>query len=224
MDIFIFVLGYWIHFMASCLLLYKIFKQKSVYGLSIDTQIAFLMAAVGRCIWTMDTRLVDTVFAYIELVFSTIIAGALVYMCWKYRFTTTKHAAAPLRIWSLAPAALVLAFFFNPGTEWWTVQVLVAFTMYIEALGLLPQLWLMRNMHEIEPLTSHYVALLVIARAVRMLFWGCLFWVGEHFIQLFVADVLHTLLSADYMGLWFRKLKTGGRLVYSVSQSKVHDL
>jgi len=224
MDIFFFVLGYWVHFMGSCLLLYKIVGQRSIYGLSIDTQIAFLMAVVGRCIWTLDTRLVETVFAYIELIASTFIAGAIVWKCWQHRFTTTKHAAGPFRIWSIAPAAFVFAFFFHPGDSWWSVQILVAFTMYIEALGLLPQLYLMRNMHEIEPLTSHYVALLVIARSIRMLFWGVLFWMGEHFLQLFIADILHTLLSADYMYLWFKKLRSGGRLVYTVSQMKTHDL
>lgn len=224
MDIFLFVLGYWVHFTASCLLLYKIHTQRSIYGLSIDTQVAFLMAVLGRCVWTLDTRLVETVFAYIELIVSSLIAGALVVQCVKHRYTTTKHAAGPFRIWAIAPASLVLAFFFHPGESWWSIQILVAFTMYVEALGLLPQLYLMRNMHEIEPLTSHYVALLVIARAIRMLFWGVLFWMGEHFLQLFLADVIHTLLSADYMWLWFKKLRTGGRLVYSVAQMKTHDL
>ena len=50
--------------MASCLLLYKIQSQRSISGLSIDTQVAYAMAVVGRGVWTLDTRLVDTVFAY----------------------------------------------------------------------------------------------------------------------------------------------------------------
>lgn len=216
MDIFLFVLGYWVHFAASCLLLYKISKTKSIYGLSIDTQMAFAMAVVGRCVWTMDTRLVETVFAYIELVMSTIIGLALSYLSWKYRHTTTKHAATPFRIWSIAPAALVFAFFLHPGDSWWTVQILVAFTMYIEALGLLPQLWLMRNMHEIEPLTSHYVGLLVIARIMRMVFWFEMYMLGENFLDLFISDLVHTILSADYLFLWCKKLRHGGKLVYSI--------
>ena len=82
--------------------------------------------------------------------------------------------------------------------------------------GLLPQLWLMRHMHEIEPLTSHYVGLLIVSRLIRMLFWGSLFMMGEHFFQLFVADLLHTVFAADYMYLWCSKLKSGGRLVYAM--------
>jgi hypothetical protein len=47
----------------------------------------------------------------------------------------------------------------------------------------LPQLWLMRKMHEVEAMTSHYVGLVVIARFIRMLFWGKMYFLGEHFLQ-----------------------------------------
>jgi len=74
----------------------------------------------------------------------------------------------------------------------------------------------MKKMYDIEPITSNYVALLVIARALRMVFWGVLFWMGEHFLQLFIADIAHSIFAADYMYLWCKKLKTGGRLIYSI--------
>lgn len=56
----------------------------------------------------------------------------------------------------------------------------------------------------------------MIARICRMVFWGVLFWLGEHFLQLFIADIIHTIFAADYLYLWVGKLKTGGRLVYSM--------
>ena len=34
--------GYFVQFAASCILLYKIWKHKSIYGLSIDTQVSRL--------------------------------------------------------------------------------------------------------------------------------------------------------------------------------------
>lgn len=216
MEVFLFILGYYVHFCATCILVYKISKHKSIYGLSIDTQISYLTAVIARCIWVMETRLIETVFAYIELILSTGGALVLCYLAFKYKHTTTKHSTPYLRVFVTIPLALVLAFFFHPGEDWWTMQILVAFTMYAECMGLLPQLWLMRKMHEVEPLTSHYVGLLVVARIVRMVFWVKLFMLGEHFLQLLVADIFHTLFSADYLWLWCRKLKSGGRLVYTV--------
>lgn len=88
--------------------------------------------------------------------------------------------------------------------------------MYMEALALIPQLYLMRHMIEIEPLTSHYVGFLVIARIIRMVFWFEMYMLGENFIDLFISDLVHTVLSADYLFLWCKKLRFGGRLVYSI--------
>merc|ERR1719281_1160507 len=164
----------------------------------------------------METRLVETAFAYLELFLSTCLALVLCYFCWKYHHTTTKHSISYLRIYVTVPLAMVLAFLFHPGPDWVSMQVLVAFSMYMEAIAMLPQLWLMRKMHEVEPLTSHYVGLLVIARMIRMVFWVKLFILGEHFTQLLIADMFHALFSADYLWLWCRKLRTGGRLVLSV--------
>mmetsp|Transcript_833 Transcript_833/g.2083 ORF Transcript_833/g.2083 Transcript_833/m.2083 type:complete len:221 (+) Transcript_833:49-711(+) len=219
MEVFLFILGYYVQFAASCVLLYKMWKHKSIYGLSVDTQAAYLLSVLARCVWVMETRLVETKFAYLELMLSTIGALGLSFMCYQYYHTTLKHSPPFLRVYATAPAAMVLAFFFHPGDDWWSMQILVSYTMFQEAMGLLPQLWLMRKMHEVEPLTSHYVGMIVVARFIRMVFWAKMYFLGEHFLQLLFADICHTLLSADYMYLWARKLRFGGRLIYSNSLS-----
>lgn len=217
MEVFIFIIGYYVQLGASCLLAVKIYKHKSIYGLSVDTQIAYLIAVISRCIWVMETRLVETKFAYLELIMSTVAAIYLSFLCWVHFHSASKHAPVYLRVYVTAPCALLCAFLFHPGDEWMSMQILVSFTMFIEAAGLLPQLWLFRNMHEVEPMTSHYVGLLVCARFIRMIFWAKMYFIGENFLQLLFADVLHTLLSADYLYLWCRKLRYGGRLIYSES-------
>lgn len=146
MDIFLFVLGYVIQTAATCLLIWKIKKSHSIYGLSVDTQICFLIGCISRCIWTLDTRLVETYFAYTELIASTVCCTVCVYYCWVHYDTTTMHAPQFLRTHSLAGVSLILAFFFHPSEFWFSVQILVAFSIYIECVGLLPQLWLMKKM------------------------------------------------------------------------------
>lgn len=213
-DVFLFVLGYYFHLAAACILIYRTYQRRSIYGLSPDTQIAFLLAVLSRCYWTLDTRLVETYLSYLELICSVIAAICLSYLCFRY-YDTAKREWTPFRIYAIAPAALASGFLVHPGDTWMSQQVFVSFTIYLEAMAMLPQLWLMRQMHEIEAVTSHYVALLVVGRGFRMLFWGMLFWNGEHFLCLFAADVIHTAMCADFMYLWFRKLQHGGPLVYS---------
>jgi len=215
-DIFFFVLGYVIQLMASAVLLYQVSNKRTFYGLSSDMMIMFCVACFCRCVWTLDTRLVETVFAYLELVLSTAASVGLVFYAYKWRFTNPK---SPPRWLSWAPllgVGGVLALFFHPGSAWLSYQTLIAFTMYIEALALIPQLYLMRHMIEIEPLTSHYVGLLVVARILRMVFWFEMYMLGENFIDLFISDLVHTILSADYLFLWCKKLRHGGKLVYSI--------
>lgn len=216
-DIFLFVLGYKIQCVAAALLTYKIISSKSIYGLSRDTQINFAVANIARCVWTFETRLIESSFTYLELLASTLLSLALVYLAsFKYAHTTEMQAPKFLSSQVFIPIAFVLSFFFHPGDEWFSLQILVSFTMYLEAMGLIPQLWLMRKMYDVEPLTSHYVAMLVVSRACRMVFWGVLFWNGEHFFQLFLADILHSVFCADYMFIYFRRIKNGGKLIMAL--------
>jgi ER lumen protein retaining receptor len=222
MDIVIFVLSYLVQLVASCILLHRVQSVKSIYGLSLDSQICLLIATLSRCVWTVKTRIVETnvvltSVAAFELMASLVSAVFLVRLFSNLRHTTTQACPTILSASVLVPFALTLAFLFNPGS-WFniTAQVFVAFTMYLEAVALIPQLWLVRRMDDVEALTSHYVGILIIARAVRMMFWVVMFFDGQSFMCLFTADLLHTALSADYLYLWIRKLRHGGRLVYSL--------
>lgn len=213
MEILLFIVGYLIQNVAFLLLLRKIYKHKSVYGLAIDTQIILLASTISRCVWSFETRLVETTWAYIELISSTLLCLYLCYIVFKNRHTTIKQAWWPLRYYVTLPLTMVLAILFHPGSKRWSIQILVAFTMYSEAVALLPQLYLMRYMNTIETFTSHYVGLLVVSRAVRLLFWIQLFIQGEHFFGLLFADAFHSILSADYLYLWCKKLRKGGQLI-----------
>ncbi len=50
-----FVAGYFLEDIGCCLLIYKINKQKSIYGISIDSQICLLAATLSRVCFFTDT-------------------------------------------------------------------------------------------------------------------------------------------------------------------------
>lgn len=62
---------------------------------------------------------------------------------------TVAVTTSVFRVGLFCSVCSLLAFFIHPGRQWWTVQILVAFTIYTEAVGLLPQLWYMRRMLEV---------------------------------------------------------------------------
>ena len=50
-----FIFGYFVEHLANILLIYKIYKQKSTFGVSIDSQVLLLVATLSRCVWLTDT-------------------------------------------------------------------------------------------------------------------------------------------------------------------------
>jgi len=216
METFLFVVGYIVQLIASALLLLKMNQTKSSDGISIDTQLAFVLATVVRCIWTLETRLIETWFAYGELIGSTVLGLLVAHACWRFRDPDARHSRPiwMLQLQILAPLALVLAFFLHPSTDWFSMQVLVSFTMFMEAIGVMPQVFLMSKVQIIDAMGNEYVGLLAVARLIRLVFWTVLYFKGEHFFTLMVADGLHTLITIECLRLWFKKLS--GKLYFSI--------
>lgn len=78
--------------------------------------------------------------------------------------------------WLIVPAA-ILAGFVNH--EFSFMQIIYTFSIYLEALAIIPQVILVKKSGEAENLTSRYIFALVYYRALHNLHWVC-------FIRLFV--------------------------------------
>lgn len=154
MERWIFILGYLIQLIGSVFLLHKIWKRKSVYGLSIDTQLCFLVCTFCRVLWSRHTSLVTTYVAHAELLCSALVSIALCFSAWRFRHTTTKQAPRVFKAYSLLPIAALVAFLTNVRSSLFSFPMLVTFTMYGEGIALVPQLYLMRKMIEVLPYFS----------------------------------------------------------------------
>ena len=81
----LFIFGYYILHLGSCLLLYKIRRQKSAYGVSLDSQIALLIATLSRCVWFTDTQLPSMWMAWVEISIAICLHAYIVYQCIVYK-------------------------------------------------------------------------------------------------------------------------------------------
>ena len=218
MDIvvWIFTLGYFFQLIATLILILKIQKQKSTFGLCLDTQYLFLLGSISRCFWLHQTRLINIPFALIELVGNTLLLLIAVYLCEKYRYTATHSITRYLRYYSLALVCIVLSFCFHPGRKnsyYLSMQMLVAFTMFSESLGLLPQLYIMRKAKEVEVMTSRYLCFLGLARLCRLIFWIKMYLDGDLFVSLIVADLVHSLIFGYFAFHFFKFIRLGQRIL-----------
>jgi len=210
---------------AALVLVYKIWKEKTVYGICFDTQLCFLLAVIGRLYWANGTRLTDWTFSYVEVAVGILSAAAVCVLCHKFRHTALCDDApgggftiGKILIIAAISSGLVsfFRFYYTGRIKSYSLNILTgSFSMWLEAFALLPQLHLMRRQPYVESLTSHYVALLAGSRVLRLAVWGLLCWRGETdvFVMFGLPDVVHTLLAADYMALWWRNFKMCGPMM-----------
>ena len=212
----LFTVGYFFQMIATCILILKINKQKSIHGLCLDTQLIFLLGSLSRCFWLNQTRLISLPFAIIELSGNTVLMFISVYLCYKYRHTIIHSITPYLRWYTLTILCIVLSFCFHPGRKnsyYLSMQMLVSFTMFSESIGLLPQLHIMNKAKEVEAMTSKYLFFLGLARLSRLLFWVKMFFEGDQFPSLIVADLVHSILFIYFSFNFFKNLSSGERIL-----------
>ena len=100
-----------------------------------------MIASLARIFWIFDTKLYKMPIVWIELTISVIVNVYLVYLCTKLKDALYNEYKGVFKALHIMVACAVLAFFFNPGSPrggWFSLQILVAFSMFIEAAGLIP--------------------------------------------------------------------------------------
>eukprot|EP00966_Prymnesium_polylepis_P090429 2094415-Prymnesium_polylepis.1 len=90
-------------------------------------------------------------------------------------------------------------------------EMVWAFSIYTEAVAILPQLFLLQKQGEVENLTSHYVAALGAYRALYLLNWIYRYFTEEDYIQriVWVAGIVQTALYCDFFYHYYNSKKGG---------------
>ena len=81
----IFEVGYVFQHVGTGLINYKLQKQKSMYGICIDTHICYLLGLLARCFWQFDTQLASLGFTYFEVSVALLTQSYLIYQCYQYK-------------------------------------------------------------------------------------------------------------------------------------------
>lgn len=115
------------------------------------------------------------------------------------RYVHTYNAAADaFRVPFLVGPAAVAALLFHLKNT--VVEVVWAFSIFLEAVAIMPQLFLLQKTGEVENITSHYIAALGAYRALYAVNWVWrAFWEpGYRQWLAWTAGVVQTVLYADF--------------------------
>jgi len=204
--LWLFEFGYILQHAATIFQIFRIKSRKSTEIISLETNILFLIGAISRTVWMWDSMLKGFFLAYVEMILGI---SSLVYIIFLYRrykvntlVTNVIRLPTFMRVEVLLPIICLLSFFFHPGSKgefYFTLQMFVSLSIYSEAIGLLPQWYIISKEKDTGNISQFYVVFLGFARLLRLVFWIQMYYQGQKFGSLIVADLIHCALLFNFV-------------------------
>jgi len=197
------------HLTAIFILLLKIWKTRSCSGISGKSQLLFAL--------TYTTRYLDLFTNYVSLYNSTmkvVFIGAsyltLYFIYLKFK-ATYDHNHDTFRIEFLLIPVTILALILNH--EFTVFEICWTWSIYLEAIAILPQLFMVSKTGEAESITSHYLFALGSYRALYILNWIYRYIMEDYYdLIAIIAGILQTVLYCDFFYLYVTKVLKGKKL------------
>jgi len=194
------------HLASIFILLHKIQTTRSCRGISFKTQALYVTVFVSRYL--------DLFFDYVSL-YNTLMKiffiASSVYILYlmKYKYRPTHDPSIDtFRVEYLAGPCLILGLIFN--YEFTIKEVLWSFSIFLESVAILPQLFMLQRTGEAETITTHYLAALGAYRALYIPNW-----IYRYFTEgvvdpiAVISGLVQTGLYLDFFYVYFTKVLQG---------------
>jgi len=197
------------HLFAIIILLLKIWTTRSCAGISGKSQILFALVFVARYL--------DVVYHYVsvyntsmKIIYLVASIGTVYLMYSRFR-ATYDHNHDTFRLEFLIIPSALLALVINHDFAF--IEVAWTFSIYLEAVAILPQLFMVSKTGEAETITSHYLFALGSYRALYIINWVYRYHTeGFYDIIATVAGIVQTVLYCDFFYLYITKVLKGKKL------------
>lgn len=200
------------HLLSIIVLLLKIRTTKSCSGISLKTQELYVMIFLTRYL-DIFTRYVSLYNTIMKLVFVGTSIGIVWYMKYhKVVKQTYNKNEDTFRHYILVLPCFVLALLFH--RDFSIMEVLWTFSLYLEAVAILPQLVLLQRSRNIDNLTGNYVFLLGAYRALYVVNWIYRYFLEDHRARwiAWISGLVQTALYADFFYYYIMSWKNHEKL------------
>ncbi|KAH7117926.1 er lumen protein-like protein retaining receptor [Dendryphion nanum] len=205
------ILGDLSHLLSILILLQKMKSSSSASGISFKSQFLYLIVYITRYIDLFSTfyqgkHLYNTVF---KIIFISTSAYTVYLMLNDYKPTHDPNLDT-FKVQYLLGASAVMAILFTK--DYTFTEVLWTFSLWLESVAILPQLFMLQRTGEAETITTHYLFALGAYRALyipnwiyRSLFDVKKFWEPNSVI----AGLIQTILYSDFFYIYYTKIIQG---------------
>merc|ERR1711976_586313 len=203
------LLGDMSHLMAIIILLTKIWKTRSCAGISGKTQAMFALVFITRYL-DLFVHFVSLYNTVMKVIYIALSIGTCYLIFFKFKATYDGNHDSMRAEFLVVPAAGLACLINN---DFSVLEILWTFSIYLEAVAILPQLFMISKTGEAETITSHYLFAQGSYRALYIFNWIYRFYF-EGFFDLIavVAGCVQTVLYCDFFYLYITKVWKGKKL------------
>ncbi|KAI3966033.1 hypothetical protein MKX01_010990 [Papaver californicum] len=211
MNIFRFA-GDMTHLISVLVLLLKIYASKSCSGISLKTQELYALVFLARYL-DLFTDFISVYNIVMKIVF--IMSSLAIVWCMRMHPMVRRSYDKELdtfRHYFLIGGCLLGAILIH---EKFTFQeIFWAFSLYLEAVAILPQLVLLQRSGNVDNLTGQYVLFLGAYRALYILNWIFRYFTEKHFGRWIscISGLVQTALYGDFFYYYFISWKNNAKL------------
>lgn len=205
------------HVLSIFILLLRLITTKQAIGVSLKTQELFLLVFLTRYLdlFTTFYSLYNSVMKVLYISSTAYIVYMIRYKePYKSKYDSSQDSFLHMKFAVLPCAILAIITEIVKG-EYDFVEFLWTFSIYLEAVAIVPQLITLQRFREVENLTSHYIFLIGIYRALYILNWIYRSYFEPYYRHnwiVYIAGVVQTLLYVDFFYYYVISKYYGGKL------------
>lgn len=194
------------HVVAIIILLAKIWRSRSCAGISGKSQILFALVFTTRYLDLFTTYI--SPYNTIMKVMFLVLSYATVYLIYGRFKSTYASEHDTFRMEYLLVPVIGLSFLENYAFT--PLEILWTFSIYLEAVAIMPQLFMITNTGEAESITTHYLFFLGLYRTLYLANWVWRYHTENFFDQIaVVSGVVQTFFYCDFFYLYITKVLRG---------------
>ncbi|KAI9820928.1 MAG: endoplasmic reticulum retention protein [Phylliscum demangeonii] len=189
-------------------------SSNSASGISFKSQFLYLIVYITRYLdlfWTFTDSAYRTTF---KLIFLATSAYTVYLMLHDYKPTRDPNVdtfKVEYLLGGSAALAILLPYKYLPHEIMW------AFSIWLESVAILPQLFMLQRTGEAETITTHYLFALGAYRAFYIPNWAYRYFAEGHTDPIaVVAGILQTILYSDFFWIYYTRVWQGKKFALPV--------
>ncbi|CAM6051081.1 unnamed protein product [Sphagnum compactum] len=205
------------HLMSIIVLLLKIHSIKSCAGISLKTQELYAIVFATRYLDLFHLQHAALALSFYNMAMKLIFLATSFSIVWYMRYhkvvrRTYDKEHDTFKYYILVLPCFLLALLIN--NKFTIREVLWTFSVYLEAVAIVPQLVLLQKTRNVDNLTGNYVFLLGAYRSLYLLNWVYRYLTENQYQQwiTWIAGIVQTALYADFFYYYFKSWKNSERL------------